>query len=81
MMMMMTMTMMTMIMLMMTMIMLMMTTMLEQSHRCKELSWVDWEVENLKKGFMYCCDLQEAASAFPEIDSLEIKTSGLLKTS
>ena len=43
------------------------------------MSWVDWEMTDLDGGFMYCCDLQEAAAAFPEIGSLRLRSSGLLQ--
>ena len=43
------------------------------------MSWVDWEVADLSRGFMYCCDLQEAAKVFPEIYSLGRKASGLVQ--
>ena len=48
-------------------------------NRCAEMSWVDWEMTDLDGGFMYCCDLQEAAAAFPEIGSLRLRSSGLLQ--
>ena len=48
--------------------------------RCEELSWVDWEVTELDKGYMYCCDLKSAASALEEIKSLNLKTNvGLIQ--
>ena len=43
------------------------------------MSWVDWEMTDLEGGYMYCCDLQEAAAAFPEICSLRLSSSGLLQ--
>ena len=43
------------------------------------MSWVDWEMTDLEGGYMYCCDLQEAAVAFPEIGSLRLSSSGLLQ--
>ena len=48
-------------------------------NRCAEMAWVDWEMTDLDGGYMYCCDLQEAASVFPEIYSLDIKASGLIQ--
>ena len=48
--------------------------------RCEELSWVDWDVTELDKGYMYCCDLKSAASALKEIKSLNLKTNvGLIQ--
>ena len=48
--------------------------------RCEELSWVDWDVTELDKGYMYCCDLKSAASALEEIKSLNLKTNvGLIQ--
>ena len=47
--------------------------------RCAEMAWVDWEMTDLDGGYMYCCDLQEAASVFPEIYSLDINASGLIQ--
>ena len=43
------------------------------------MSWVDWEMTDLDGGYMYCCDLQEAAAAFPEISSLDMTASGLIQ--
>ena len=37
---------------------------------CSAMSWVDWEMTDLPGGFMYCCDLQEAAAVLEEISSL-----------
>ena len=48
-------------------------------NRCAEMSWVDWEMADLEGGYMYCCDLQAAAAAFPEIASLRLSSSGLLQ--
>ena len=48
-------------------------------NRCAEMAWVDWEMTDLDGGYMYCCDLQEAATVFPEIFSLDIKASGLIQ--
>ena len=39
------------------------------------MSWVDWDVTELDKGYMYCCDLKSAASALEEIKSLNLKTN------
>ena len=51
-----------------------------QIFRCEELSWVDREVTELDKGYMYCCDLKSAASALKEIKSLNLKTNvGLIQ--
>ena len=50
-----------------------------QLSRCAEMSWVDWEMTDLDGGYMYCCELQEAASVFPEIYSLDMKASGLIQ--
>ena len=47
--------------------------------RCAEMAWVDWEMTDLDGGYMYCCDLQEAAAVFPEISSLDMKASGLIQ--
>ena len=44
-------------------------------------SWVSWDMTDLADGFMYCCDLAEAASALPEIESLGIEAGGLIKLS
>ena len=38
---------------------------------CSAMSWVDWEMTDLPGGYMYCCDLAEAAAA------LEVKEPGL----
>ena len=43
------------------------------------MSWVNWEMTDLDGGYMYCCELQEAASVFPEIYSLDMKASGLIQ--
>ena len=48
-------------------------------NRCAEMAWVDWEMTDLDGGYMYCCDLQEAATVFPEIGSLRLSSSGLLQ--
>ena len=48
-------------------------------NRCAEMAWVDWEMTDLDGGYMYCCDLQEAAAVFPEIYSLDMKASGLIQ--
>ena len=50
-------------------------------NRCAEMSWVDWEMTDLDGGYMYCCDLQEAAAAFPAISSLRLQSTGLLQGS
>ena len=48
--------------------------------RCGEMGWVDWEMTDLDGGYMYCCDLQEAAAAFKEISSLNLgPSSGLIQ--
>ena len=48
-------------------------------NRCAEMAWVDWEMTDLDGGYMYCCDLQEAASVFPEISSLDMTATGLIQ--
>ena len=48
-------------------------------NRCAEMSWVGWEMTDLEGGYMYCCDIQAAAAAFPEIASLRLSSSGLLQ--
>ena len=48
-------------------------------NRCAEMAWVDWEMTDLDGGYMYCCDLQEAATVFPGIASLRLSSSGLLQ--
>ena len=48
-------------------------------NRCAEMAWVDWEMTDLDGGYMYCCDLQEAATVFSEIASLRLSSSGLLQ--
>ena len=48
--------------------------------RCAEMSWVDWEMTDLDGGYMYCCDLEEAAAALQEVSSLGLApSSGLLQ--
>ena len=47
--------------------------------RCAEMAWVDWEMTDLDGGYMYCCDLQEAAAVLPEVGSLRLASSGLLQ--
>ena len=33
-------------------------------NRCSEMSsWVDWGIENLDAGYMYCCSIEDAAKA------------------
>ena len=44
-------------------------------------SWVSWDMTDLADGFMYCCDLAEAASVLPEIESLGIEAGGLIQLS
>ena len=47
---------------------------------CAAMSWVDWEMTDLPGGYMYCCDLEEAAAALEEISSLGLdKSSGLIQ--
>ena len=48
-------------------------------NRCAEMAWVDWEMTDLDGGYMYCCDLQEAAAVLPEVGSLRLSSSGLLQ--
>ena len=44
------------------------------------MSWVDWEMTDLDGGYMYCCDLEEAAAALQEVSSLGLApSSGLLQ--
>jgi len=50
------------------------------TNRCAEMSWVDWEMTDLDGGYMYCCDLEEAAAALQEVSSLGLApSSGLLQ--
>lgn len=44
---------------------------------CEEMSWVDWSVNELDKGYMYCCTVEEARKAFPVIP--DIQSSGLVQ--
>ena len=47
---------------------------------CSAMSWVDWEMTDLPGGYMYCCDLAEAAAALEEINSLDLgESSGLIQ--
>ena len=47
---------------------------------CSSMSWVDWEMTDLPGGYMYCCDLAEAAAALEEINSLGLgESSGLIQ--
>ena len=44
------------------------------------MAWVDWEMTDLDGGYMYCCDLEEAAVALQEVSSLGLApSSGLLQ--
>ena len=44
------------------------------------MGWVDWEMTDLDGGYMYCCSLEDAASALEEIASLNLKeSSGLIQ--
>ncbi len=29
------------------------------AYRCDTLSWADWAMEDLTKGYMYCCDVEK----------------------
>ena len=50
------------------------------SNVCSAMSWVDWEMTDLPGGYMYCCDLAEAAAALEEINSLGLgESSGLIQ--
>ena len=50
------------------------------SNVCSAMSWVDWEMTDLPGGYMYCCDLAEAAAALEEINSLGLgESSGLVQ--
>ena len=49
------------------------------TNTCAQMSWVDWEMTDLPGGFMYCCSLEEAATAFKEISSLGLTSSGLIQ--
>ena len=41
-------------------------------NRCSEMSsWVDWGIENLDAGYMYCCSVEDAAKA------IKVKELGL----
>eukprot|EP00092_Neocalanus_flemingeri_P008407 GFUD01009063.1.p1 GENE.GFUD01009063.1~~GFUD01009063.1.p1 ORF type:complete len:458 (-),score=83.36 GFUD01009063.1:40-1413(-) len=40
------------------------------TNRCGDMAWVDWDVEDLSAGYMYCCTLQEARKHLPEIPEL-----------
>ena len=51
------------------------------SCRCGEMKWVKSDNFNdVKKGFMYCCDLKNAAKAIPAIKSIPNlpKSTGLI---
>ena len=44
------------------------------------MGWVDWEMTDLDGGYMYCCSLEDAASALEEIASLNLQeSSGLIQ--
>jgi len=45
-------------------------------NRCGELSWVDWDISDVPKGYMYCCDVEAARKAIPAIPQFE--AGGLL---
>ena len=48
--------------------------------RCGEMGWVDWEMTDLDGGYMYCCDLEQAAAVFEEIAGLGLaQSSGLIQ--
>ena len=44
--------------------------------RCGEMGWVDWDRTDLGSGYMYCCEVEEAARVIPAIPAM--KASGLL---
>ena len=44
--------------------------------RCGEMGWVDWDRTDLGSGYMYCCEVEEAARAIPAIPAM--KAAGLL---
>ena len=39
-------------------------------NQCDKLEWVDWSLESLASGFMYCCDVQELRSVILNIPDL-----------
>jgi hypothetical protein len=40
-------------------------------NRCSEMSsWVDWEINNLDSGYMYCCSVEDAAKAIKAIPDM-----------
>merc|ERR1712240_586362 len=40
-------------------------------NRCSEMSsWVDWGIENLDAGYMYCCSVEDAAKAIKAIPDM-----------
>ena len=46
--------------------------------RCGDMAWVDWDMQDIGSGYMYCCTVEDAREAIPEIPQLQADT-GLLK--
>jgi len=43
-------------------------------NRCEEMGWVDWHLDDLDKGYMYCCEVEKAARKIKSIP--KVKASG-----
>ena len=46
--------------------------------RCGDMAWVDWDMQDIESGYMYCCTVEDAREAIPEIPQLQAD-NGLLK--
>jgi len=40
-------------------------------NRCGEIPWVDWDVSDVLRGYMYCCDVDSARKAIPAIPQFQ----------
>lgn len=48
------------------------------TNSCKDMGWVDWDVNSMESGYMYCCSVEEARKNIPAIPASITATEGLV---
>lgn len=44
---------------------------------CSQIPWLSWNQKDIKKGYSYCCEVNDFRAAFPDLPSFTV--SSLLK--